>query len=175
MENEDLFRLIRTVLDFPKPGILFYDLTTLLQDPAGYQATIDRMCLPWMEKRPEIIAGIDARGFLLAGAMAHKLGAGVALVRKAGKLPSTTFNASYTLEYGEATLEIHADSFARHRRVLIVDDLLATGGTAAATIELVRQAGGEIEGLEFVIELEDLGGAAKLQGLPVRSLISVGS
>jgi adenine phosphoribosyltransferase len=174
VKNDDLLRLIRTVPDFPRPGILFYDLTTLLQDPAGYQATIDRMCLPWMENRPEIIAGIDARGFLLAGAMAHKLGAGVALVRKAGKLPSRTFNASYTLEYGEATLEIHADSFAHHRRVLIVDDLLATGGTAAAALELVRRAGGDIQGLEFVMELKQLGGAEKLQGLPVRSLITIG-
>jgi len=175
MDNSDLLSLIRTVKDFPKPGINFYDITTLLANPVGFQKTINRMAYQHIDShnKPEIIVGIDARGFILAGALANKLGCGVILARKAGKLPHETIGETYALEYGEATLELHADSFSKYKKALIIDDLIATGGTAAATIKLVEKAGGVVVGLNFIIELTTLGGRNKINTYNVDSLIKI--
>src|SRR3954471_5452333 len=138
---------IRHVQDFPKAGILFYDITTLLQDPAGLRAAVDSLALPFMNQGIDIVVGIESRGFIFGSVVADRIGAGFALVRKPGKLPSKTVRASYALEYGTDTLEIHDDAIRRGQRVLIVDDLLATGGTARATADLVKQLGGEVHAL----------------------------
>jgi adenine phosphoribosyltransferase len=164
---------IRRIPDFPKPGILFYDITTLLKDPAGFQETIDLLALPWLEERPDYILGIDARGFILASALAYKLNTGLVVVRKRGKLPFKTESVRYALEYGEAEIEIHVDAVEKDKRVLIVDDLLATGGTAWAAVELVRKTGGIPIGTAFVIELTGLGGREKLKPLRVESLLKL--
>lgn len=162
--TEALKAKIRHVPDFPKPGILFYDITTLLRDPAGFRAAVDAMAAPFRDKRIDIVVGVESRGFILGAAVADRIGAGFAPVRKMGKLPSKTIRAAYSLEYGTDSLEIHSDAVERGQRVLIVDDLLATGGTARATADLVRQLGGEVHALAFLIELVDLNGRARLSG-----------
>ena len=159
---DDLRARIREVPDFPKPGILFYDITTLLRDPAAFAEVIDRMADAVAEERIDLVVGMESRGFIFAAPLAYKLGAGFVPVRKLGKLPAETIEVEYDLEYGTATLEIHRDAITAGQRVLIVDDLLATGGTVLGTIELVRRLGGEIAGLSFMVELTALGGRDRL-------------
>jgi len=153
---------IRSVPDFPKAGITFFDITTLLRDREGFNATIDAIAKPFAGDPIDIVVGVESRGFILGGAVADRLNAGFAPVRKKGKLPSHAIRETYDLEYGTDCLEIHSDAVERGQRVLIVDDVLATGGTAAATAALVRKLGGEIRALAFLIELEFLNGRAKL-------------
>ena len=162
---------IRHVPDFPKAGILFYDVTTLLRDPQGLRLTIDSLSLPYEGKGIDLVVGIESRGFILGAAVADRIGAGFVLVRKVGKLPSATIQASYSLEYGTDSLEMHKDAIEPGQRVLIVDDLLATGGTAAAAISLVKQLGGKVEGLAFLIELLELKGRDKLAGEQVTTIL----
>ena len=164
---EHLSTKIRHVPDFPKPGILFYDITTLLRDPTGLRQTIDGLSEPFLNKQIDLVVGIESRGFILGCAIADRLGAGFVPVRKPGKLPSNTIQQSYELEYGSDTLEIHEDAIKAGQRVLIVDDLLATGGTARAALDLVSQTGGEVVGLAFLVELEFLDGRAKLGNVPL--------
>jgi adenine phosphoribosyltransferase len=164
MTMTDLKTQIRHVPDFPKAGILFYDITTLLQDAAGFKAAIDSLVLPFAGQRIDLVVGIESRGFIFGAPVADRLGAGFAPVRKPGKLPSACARESYALEYGTDTLEIHEDAVKQGQRVLIVDDLLATGGTARATAQLVRKIGGTVHALAFLIELVGLGGRAKLAG-----------
>ena len=154
--------LIRHVPDFPKPGILFYDITTLLKDGNGFRQAVGCLIEPFREAQVDVVVGIESRGFILGAAVADRLRVGFIPVRKPGKLPSQTVRVSYDLEYGTDALEIHRDAVSAGERVLIVDDLLATGGTAAATVDLVRRSGGEILGLAFLIELEELNGRARL-------------
>jgi adenine phosphoribosyltransferase len=153
---------IRSVPDFPKAGILFYDVTTLLQDPAGFKAAVDSLATPFEHQGIDLVVGIESRGFIFGAAVADRIGAGFTPVRKPGKLPSTTVRQTYTLEYGTDALEMHDDAVRRGQRVLIVDDLLATGGTARATTDLVRQLGGEVFALAFLIELVALNGRGRL-------------
>lgn len=153
---------IRHVPDFPKPGILFYDITTLLQDATGLRMAIDSLAQPFQDRGIDIVVGIESRGFILGAAVADRIGAGFSPVRKPGKLPSKTRRASYDLEYGSDALEIHHDAVSPGQRVLIVDDLLATGGTAKATCDLVAQLGGQVEAVACLIELTFLNGRAKL-------------
>ena len=167
----DLTRCIRAIPDFPKPGILFRDITTLLQDPAAFRAAIDQLTDRFRGKGITKVVGIESRGFLTAAPLAYNLGAGLVPVRKKGKLPHQTVSVSYALEYGQDTLEIHTDAFAPGEAVLIADDLLATGGTAKATCELVEKAGGAVLGVTFLIELADLRGREKLRGYDVSSLV----
>ena len=155
---------IRHVPDFPKPGILFYDVTTLLKDAKGFQLAVEAMTSPYIKANVDLVVGIESRGFIFGAAVADRLKAGFSPVRKPGKLPSTKQSASYALEYGTDTLEIHDDAVAKGQRVLIVDDLLATGGTAKATSDLVRRLGGEVHALAFLIELLALNGRQKLHG-----------
>jgi adenine phosphoribosyltransferase len=173
-KSVDLKRLIRTIPDYPKPGILFRDVTTLLLDPQGLRAAVDGLMLPFVNSSIDLVAGIEARGFILGGAVAHELGKGFVPVRKKGKLPHKTIGQEYQLEYGIDAVEIHADAIARGQRVLLVDDLVATGGTAEAAIELVRRSGGELVAAAFIIDLPDLGGSAKLRkrGVSVHTLVS---
>ena len=156
--------MIRHVPDFPKAGILFYDVTTLLRDREGLRLAIDALAEPYRDRGIDTIVGIESRGFILGAAVADRIGAGFVPVRKLGKLPSQTVRASYALEYGTDTLEMHRDAIDPGQRVVIVDDLLATGGTARATIDLVRQVGGKVEALAFLIELVELNGRSKLGG-----------
>jgi len=159
------------VPDFPKPGILFYDITTLLKDAAAFRALTDDLTARYQDSRIDKVVGIESRGFIFGGVLAGQLGAGFVLVRKPGKLPADCFEVKYSLEYGSNTLAIHQDAIGAGERVLIVDDLLATGGTAEATISLVRQLGGEVVGLDFLVELKGLKGREKLAGYPVHSTI----
>jgi adenine phosphoribosyltransferase len=168
---ETLKAKIRHVPDFPKAGILFYDVTTLLRDPQGLHVTIDALSIPFEGRGIDLVVGIESRGFILGSAVADRIGAGFVPVRKVGKLPSATIQASYSLEYGSDSLEMHNDAVEPGQRVLIVDDLLATGGTAAAAVSLVRQLGGEVEGAAFLIELLALNGRAKLPGEQVTSIL----
>src|SRR6201981_4235878 len=168
---EELKRLIREVPDYPKPGILFYDLTTLLKDKKGFHDLIDRLCEHYKGHTIDVVAGIEARGFIFAPALAYRLGAGFVPVRKPKKLPAKVASISYALEYGTAPLEIHEDAIKPGDRVIICDDLLATGGTAAATAKLIQKLGGKVEGTAFAVELTFLNGRAKLPGLDVFSLI----
>jgi len=168
---DDLKKLIREIPDYPKPGILFYDLTTLLKDKNGFRTLIERLSEHYAGQPVDLVAGIEARGFIFAPALAFRLGAGFVPVRKPKKLPWKTAEISYQLEYGTDTLEIHQDAIRPGQRVLICDDLLATGGTAAATVKLVRQLGGEVIGVGFAVELNFLNGRSKLPGLDVFSLI----
>jgi adenine phosphoribosyltransferase len=168
---DDLKAKIRHVPDFPKPGILFYDITTLLQDAAGLRAAIDGIALPFTDKGIDLVVGVESRGFIFGSAVADRIGAGFSPVRKPGKLPSACIRATYDLEYGTDTLEIHADAVKRGQRVLIVDDLLATGGTARATTDLVKTLGGEVHALSFLIELVGLNGRGKLEGERVHSAL----
>jgi len=169
---DDLRALIREVPDFPKPGILFYDITTLLKEPAAFAAVIDRMADAVKGERIDVVVGMESRGFIFAAPLAYKLNAGFVPVRKLGKLPADTIEVEYDLEYGTATLEVHRDAISRGQRVLLVDDLLATGGTVLGTIELVRQLGGEIAGLSFMVELSALKGRDKLTDYDIHTLLS---
>jgi len=168
---DDLKKLIREVPDFPKPGILFYDITTLLKDPAGLRGVIDGLKNHYRDARVDVVMGIEARGFIFAPALAYALGAGFVPVRKPKKLPAETVSVTYNLEYGTDTLEMHKDAVSKGTRVLIVDDLLATGGTAAAAARMVESAGGEVVGAGFVVELTFLHGRGKLAGREVFSLL----
>ena len=168
---EGLKNLIREVPDFPKPGILFYDLTTLLKDKDGLQKVINALTDQYQGKNIDKVVGIEARGFIFAPTLAYNLNAGFVPVRKEGKLPAETISATYELEYGEDILEMHRDSIERGQQVLIVDDLIATGGTAAATGRMVKQLGGEVVAFAFVVELEALNGPAKLDGYDVFSML----
>jgi adenine phosphoribosyltransferase len=171
MTMDDLKTKIRHVPDFPKAGILFYDITTLLQDPVGFRAAVDSLSLPFKDQGIDIVVGIESRGFIFGAVVADRIGAGFAPVRKPGKLPSTSVRATYNLEYGSDSLELHEDAVRRGQRVLIVDDLLATGGTARATLDLVKRLGGTVHGLAFLIELVALNGRAKLAGEQVLTVL----
>jgi adenine phosphoribosyltransferase len=171
MEEIDLKKAIREIPDFPKKGILFYDITTLLRDAKAFQRTIDIFGNRYVDKNIDAILAIDARGFIIGSALAYKLGKGIVLVRKTGKLPYKTLKASYKLEYGVDEVEMHKDAVKKGDRILIVDDLLATGGTAAAAIELVKKSGGKVIECAFVIELLGLKGRDKIKPYPVFSLI----
>ena len=163
--------LIREVPDFPKPGILFYDITTLLKDSAGLRGVIDAFRDRYQNSGADVVAGIEARGFIFAPVVAYALGTGFVPVRKPRKLPAPTERIEYALEYGSDVLEIHKDAITPGQKVLIVDDVLATGGTAAAVARLVKNLGGEVAGLGFVLELDFLGGRKKLDGLDIFSLV----
>ena len=162
-----LKEMIREVPDFPKPGILFYDITTLLKDGGGFRRAVECLVEPYRETEVDVVAGIESRGFILGAAVADRLGVGFIPVRKPGKLPSLTVRASYDLEYGTDALEMHHDAVQPGTQVLIVDDLLATGGTAQATVDLVKRSGGAVSGLSFLIELEALNGRSRLGDEPV--------
>ena len=168
---DQLKSLIREVPDFPKPGINFYDITTLLKHPEGLRKTVDALAAQFSGEKVDAVIGIEARGFIFAPALAYHLGAGFVPVRKPKKLPAECISVSYDLEYGQDTLEMHRDAVGQGHRVLIADDLLATGGTAKAVCELVEKLGGTVAGLGFVVELEFLPGRRKLAGYDVRSLI----
>jgi len=167
----DLKKYIRSIPDFPKPGILFRDITTLLKDKEAFRVAVDELAAKYQDKKIDCVVAVEARGFILGGAIAHKLGAGFVPVRKKGKLPHKTKSATYELEYGVDTLEMHNDAIGPGTKVLIVDDLLATGGTVKAVCDLVKQSEGKIEGIAFLIELTDLKGTDKLKGFEVFSLI----
>jgi adenine phosphoribosyltransferase len=169
---EELRAKIREIPDFPKPGILFYDITTLLKDPASFEAVIDRMADAVKDDRIDVVVGMESRGFIFAAPLAYKLKAGFVPVRKLGKLPAETIEVEYDLEYGTATLEVHRDAISDGQRVLLVDDLLATGGTVLGTIELVRQLGGQIAGLSFMVELSALHGRDKLTDYQIHTLLT---
>ena len=168
---DNLKTKIRHVPDFPKAGILFYDITTLLQDAAGFRMAIDSLALPFKDQGIDVVVGIESRGFIFGAAVADRIGAGFTPVRKPGKLPSTTIRVTYDLEYGSDSLEMHNDAIEDGQRVLIVDDLLATGGTARATTDLVKKLGGQVHALAFLIELVALGGRAKLEGERVHTVL----
>lgn len=168
---DDLKKLIREVPDYPKPGILFYDLTTLLKDKHGFHALIDRFCDHFKGHTIDVVAGIEARGFIFGPALAYSLGAGFVPIRKPKKLPAKTASVSYALEYGTDTIEVHEDAVKPGERVVICDDLLATGGTAAAAVKLIQQLGGKVEGAAFAVELTFLNGRSKLNGVDAFSLI----
>lgn len=168
---EPLKALIRTIPDFPKPGILFYDITTLLKDPKGFAALIDALAQYYIDKDVDLVLGIEARGFIFGPALAYRLNAGFVPVRKPRKLPGPTARVTYDLEYGSDTLEIHQDAIEPGQRVVVVDDLLATGGTMEATTRLVQQLGGTIAGLGFAVELDFLKGRDRLQDYDVFSLL----
>ena len=173
MANDDLKAKIRTIPDFPKPGIQFRDITTLLLDPDGLKMTVDRM-VACVRGPVDLVAGIEARGFLFAAAIAVPLGAGVLLIRKDGKLPGVTIAEDYALEYGSDRIAMHADACAPGARVLLIDDLIATGGTARAAVRLLRKAGAIVDQAQFVIELPDLGGAEILrdEGIRAQALVA---
>ena len=170
--SDDLRDYIRTIPDFPKPGIMFRDVTTLFADPRGFRIAVDRLVAPFAGQRIDKVVGLEARGFILGGAVAHQLSCGFVPVRKAGKLPGPVIKERYTLEYGEAEVELHEDAITAGETVLLVDDLLATGGTARAGISLIERLGGKVVGCAFVIDLPDLGGARALRdmGMAVTAL-----
>jgi adenine phosphoribosyltransferase len=170
--TDELRAKIREVPDFPKPGILFYDITTLLREGAAFREVIDHMAAAVKGERIDLVVGMESRGFIFAAPLADRLGAGFVPVRKLGKLPAETIEVEYDLEYGTATLEIHRDAITPGQRVLVVDDLLATGGTVLGTIELVRRLGGEIAGLSFMVELTALDGRAKLSEFKIHTLLA---
>ena len=169
----DLRAAIRTIPDYPKPGIQFRDITTLLADARAFRQAVDELVQPFAGLKIDKVAGIEARGFILGGAVAHQLSAGFVPLRKQGKLPHQTRAVAYALEYGSDTLEVHLDAFQAGERIMLVDDLIATGGTALAAIDLLRQGGAEIVAAAFVVDLPDLGGAARLAaaGVPVSTLV----
>ena len=171
MNMDQLKIKIRHVPDFPKAGILFYDITTLLQEPVGFRAAIDSMALPFLNQGIEVVVGIESRGFIFGAAVADRIDAGFIPVRKPGKLPSRTIRQTYALEYGTDSLEMHADAIRNGQRVLIVDDLLATGGTARATLNLVQELGGHVQGLAFLIELVGLNGRERLGGQQIHTVL----
>ncbi len=172
---EELKSYIREVPDYPKPGILFYDITTLLKDPEGLRKVLDAFYERYRDEKVDKIVGVESRGFIFAPALAARLGAGFVPVRKPGKLPAETLSESYELEYGTDRLEMHRDAVSAGERVLIVDDLIATGGTAEATVRLVEACGGEVTGLGFLVELTFLNGREKLKGYEVTSLLAYDS
>jgi adenine phosphoribosyltransferase len=163
---------ITDVPDFPVPGILFRDITPLLGNPAAFQRAIEAMTEPWTHTKVDLVVAMEARGFVFAGAMAVRMGAGFVPVRKEGKLPRKTRSVQYALEYGRDVLHVHADAVAPGQQVLVVDDVLATGGTAAAVVDLMRQLGGDVVGLQFLIELAALDGRARLPGQEIRTVIT---
>lgn len=165
---------IRTIPDFPKPGIMFRDITTLFGDARAFRKAVDDLVQPFAGRKIDKVAGIEARGFILGGAIAHQLSIGFIPVRKKGKLPHKTYSVEYSLEYGTDHMEVHVDACAAGEKVMLVDDLIATGGTAIAAVQLLRQAGAEVAAAAFVIDLPDLGGADKLRqlGVPVSTLVS---
>ncbi len=164
----DLKSLIRTIPDYPKPGIMFRDVTTLMGHPSGFRVAIERLSAPF-EGKVDAVAGIEARGFVFGGSVAERLGCGFIPIRKKGKLPWTTIGQQYTLEYGVDTIEVHLDAVQKGQRILIVDDLIATGGTAEAAVKLITRVGGNIAGAAFVIDLPELGGVKVLEGHGVKS------
>jgi len=165
---------IRTIPDYPRPGVLFRDITTLLGNPRVFRRVVDELVQPWTGANVDYVAGIEARGFILGGAIAHQLAAGFVPVRKKGKLPHATVRVAYSLEYGLDEMEMHKDAVARGERIIVVDDLIATGGTAEAAVKLLRSLGAEILAACFIIDLPDLGGSRKLAALevPVRTLVA---
>jgi adenine phosphoribosyltransferase len=167
----DLKQHIRSVPDFPKAGILFYDITTLLKDPQGFRMTVDMLATPYLDQGIDAVVGIESRGFILGAAVAQRIGVGFIPIRKPGKLPAKAIKESYDLEYGKDALEIHEDAVQQGQRVLIVDDVLATGGTAAAAVQLVRKLGGNLHGLAFLIELLFLDGKQKIADENVFSVL----
>jgi len=173
LEN-DLKSAIRTIADYPKPGIMFRDITTLLGNARAFRRAVDELVQPWAGAKIDKVAGIEARGFILGGAVAHQISAGFIPIRKKGKLPHTTVRIAYSLEYGIDEMEIHEDAVMRGERVIVVDDLVATGGTAEGAIKLLQQMGAEVLAACFIIDLPDLGGAEKIRrlGVPVRTLAS---
>ena len=172
--DQDLKSSIRTIPDYPKKGILFRDITTLLADARAFRRSVDELVHPWAGSKIDKVAGIEARGFILGGAVAHQLSAGFVPIRKKGKLPHTTVRIAYSLEYGLDEMEMHADAVQPGEKVILVDDLIATGGTAEGAVKLLRQIGANVIAACFIIDLPDLGGAAKLRALdvPVRTLIT---
>jgi adenine phosphoribosyltransferase len=170
----DLKTAIRTIPDYPRPGIQFRDITTLLGDAHAFAYTVDQLVRPWLEAKIDRVAGIEARGFILGGAVAHGLGAGFVPIRKKGKLPHATVRVAYSLEYGLDEMEIHRDGVNAGERIILIDDLIATGGTAEAAVKLLRQLGAEVLAACFVVDLPELGGARRLEALdvPVRTLVS---
>jgi adenine phosphoribosyltransferase len=170
----DLKAAIRTIPDYPKPGILFRDITTLMGNARAFRRAVDELVQPWAGSKVDKVAGIEARGFILGGAVAHQLSAGFVPIRKKGKLPHETVTIAYSLEYGVDEMEVHRDALVAGERVILVDDLIATGGTAVAAAQLLRQIGAEVIAAVFVIDLPDLGGAERLRAMdvPVRTLIS---
>jgi adenine phosphoribosyltransferase len=172
--EHDLKSSVRTIPDYPKPGILFRDITTLLGDPRSFRRAVDELVQPWAGLKIDKVAGIEARGFIIGGAIAHQLSAGFVPIRKKGKLPHTTASIAYSLEYGLDEMEIHVDAIKPGERVILVDDLIATGGTAEGAVKLIRQIGAEVIAACFIIDLPDIGGAAKLRamGVPVRTLMA---
>ncbi len=173
MNNEELKALVRTIPDYPKPGIMFRDVTTLISHGEGLRATINNMTEPFLGKGIDVVVGIEARGFILGGSIAEKLGVGFVPVRKKGKLPFETISQTYELEYGTDELEIHTDSIEQGAKVLIVDDLIATGGTLEAAGKLVKQLGGQIVAAAFIVDLPDIGGSKKCEqlGIPCFALM----
>jgi adenine phosphoribosyltransferase len=167
----DLKQHIRSVPDFPKAGINFFDITTLLKDPLGFQLTIDMLSTPYIDQRIDAVVGIESRGFILGAAVAQRIGAGFIPIRKPGKLPAKALKESYDLEYGQDSIEIHEDAIDKGQRILLVDDVLATGGTAAAAVQLVRKLGGDLQGVAFLIELLFLNGRQKIAGEKVFSVL----
>lgn len=172
--SEELVKAIRTIPDYPKPGVQFRDITTLLGDPRAFRRTVDELVHPYAGMRVAKVAGIEARGFILGGAIAHQLSAGFVPIRKKGKLPHETVRIAYSLEYGVDEMEIHRDAVTPGETVILVDDLIATGGTAEAAAKLLKQMGADIVAACFVIDLPDLGGRARLEalGVQVRTLVS---
>ena len=170
----DIKRYIRTIPDYPRPGIMFRDITTLLANMHAFRASVDELTWPFLNASINYVAGIEARGFILGGAVAHELGRGFVPIRKKGKLPARVIGQEYSLEYGVDTIEIHADAIRDGDRLLLIDDLVATGGTSNAAIDLIRRSGGEVVAAAFVIDLADLGGAQKLRdrGVKVHTLVS---
>jgi adenine phosphoribosyltransferase len=170
----NLIDSIRTIPDYPKPGILFRDITTLLGNPRAFRQTVDELVQPYAGLKIDKIAGIEARGFIIGGAIAHQLSAGFVPIRKKGKLPHTTVSIAYSLEYGVDQMEIHADGVLAGERVILVDDLIATGGTATAAVQLLRNLGAIVEACVFIVDLPDLGGADKLRAMDVevRTLVA---
>ena len=171
LDASELKALIRSIPDFPIPGILFRDVTPLLKDKAAFRAAVDLMSASYANAKVDYVVAIEARGYIFGAPIAYKLGAGFIPVRKPGKLPYEKINVDYELEYGTNTLEMHADALANGERVLVVDDLLATGGTAAATAQLLQKFGAHVVGFAFLVELKELGGRAKLPGVDVRSFV----
>jgi len=174
VELDELKRSIRTIPDYPRPGILFRDITTLLGDARAFRRTVDELVRPWTAAQVDRVAGIEARGFILGGAVAHQLQAGFVPIRKKGKLPHTTVRVAYSLEYGIDEMEMHLDAVNPGERLIVVDDLVATGGTAEAAVRLLRQRGAEVLAACFVIDLPELGGSRRLKeaGVPVRTLLT---
>ncbi len=172
--EHDLKATVRTIPDYPKKGILFRDITTLLADARAFRRAVDELVQPWAGLKIDKVAGIEARGFILGGAVAHQVSAGFVPIRKKGKLPHTTVRIAYSLEYGLDEMEMHEDAVARGERVILVDDLIATGGTAEGAVKLLRQMGAEVLAACFIVDLPELGGADKIRKLdvPVRTLIS---